>query len=113
MKKSEIKFNIELDEENLPEKIFWSATDAPMVGLEETKAITISLWDGNSKDTMRIDLWTKEMPVDEMKKFYIDTIAGLAASLRTSTGDNVMSDQIEVLCDNLVRHVKNSNQQNS
>jgi gliding motility-associated protein GldC len=30
----------------------------------------LSVWDSKSKESMRIDLWTKEMPVDEMKIFH-------------------------------------------
>jgi hypothetical protein len=30
----------------------------------------LSVWDSKEKESMRIDLWTKEMPVDEMKIFF-------------------------------------------
>jgi uncharacterized protein YeaO (DUF488 family) len=33
----------------------------------------MSVWDSKSKESMRIDLWTKEMPVDEMKIFFHQT----------------------------------------
>ncbi|MBX2843442.1 MAG: gliding motility protein GldC [Flammeovirgaceae bacterium] len=106
MKSSEIRFKIELDDENVPEKIFWQATDNASKGLEETKAINISIWDQKFRETLRIDLWSKEMPVDEMKKFYVDTIGGMANSLRTSTDDNFMADEMEKLCNTLVAHLK-------
>jgi gliding motility-associated protein GldC len=34
------------------------------------KAIMLSIWDSKVKESMRIDLWTKDMPVDEMKIFF-------------------------------------------
>ena len=101
MKKSEINFKIELDQNNVPEKILWDATDKPEVGFTESKAISLSLWDHQQMNTLRIDLWTKEMPVNEMKRFYIDCLGGVAQSLLTATGDEQMSNEINSLCDRL------------
>jgi gliding motility-associated protein GldC len=109
MKQSQIRFHVELDDNNLPEKIFWDATDSQVVGKPEAKAINISVWDHKTKETLRIDLWVKDMQVDEMKRFFIDTIGGMAETLRTATGDEFMATEMENLCDSLVQHVKNEN----
>ncbi len=109
MKTSEIRFRVELDSQNVPEKIFWDATDGPSIGLQEARAITISVWDHIQQDTLRIDLWGKEMTVDEMKRFYIDTIGGMAQSIRTSTNDEYMSKAMDELCEKLVKHLKEEN----
>ncbi|MDE0470476.1 MAG: gliding motility protein GldC [Ekhidna sp.] len=106
MKKSEIKFIVELDKENVPERIRWDADDKDQSGFSETKSVSVSLWDHKNKNTMRIDLWTKDMPVDEMKHFYIDCLGGLSQSILNATGDEYMSSQISGLCDRLVKHVK-------
>jgi gliding motility-associated protein GldC len=98
MKKSEINFKIELDEQNIPEDIVWNATDKPGDD-DHTKAISIAVWDDIEKNTMRLDLWTKDMPVFEMKKFYIDALGGLSQSLLTATGDEKMAQKINSLCD--------------
>jgi gliding motility-associated protein GldC len=111
MKSSEIRFKIELDDKNYPEKIFWNATDGSSKGMEESKAITLSIWDQSKKETLRIDLWGKDMPVDEMKRFYIDTIGGLANSIRTATNDEFMANEMEKLCDTLVKHVQEENKE--
>ncbi len=108
MKKSTIQFTVHLDDTNTPEKIEWDATDKPEPGLTETKSISISLWDHMQKNTMRIDLWAKDMPVDEMKRFYIDSIGGLAQSVLTSTGDERMSAEMNALCERLAQYVKES-----
>lgn len=107
MKKSAINFSIELDNNNVPEKIQWDATDKPDPGLTETKSISVALWDHKQKNTLRIDLWTKDMPVDEMKRFYIECLGGLAQSALSSTGDEFMASEINALCDRLVEHVRN------
>ena len=105
MKKSKINFTIELDEENIPEKISWEASDNPDLP-SETRAVTISLWDHSQLNTMRIDLWTKDMEIGDMKRFYIDCLGGMAQSLLSSTGDEAMSTEINNLCDRLVEHIK-------
>ena len=107
MKKSTINFDVHLDQKNVPEKIFWDATDKPAPGLSETKAISVALWDEQEKNTLRIDLWTKDMPVDEMKRFYIDCIGGIAQSILSSTGDEMMANETNALCERLVAHLRN------
>jgi gliding motility-associated protein GldC len=106
MKKSTINFTVELDANNVPDKILWDATDKPDATMSETKSISIALWDEKQKNTLRIDLWTKDMPVNEMKRFYVDCIGGLAQSMLTSTGDEVMANETNALCEKLVRHLK-------
>ena len=106
MKKSTIHFEVELDQQNIPNRILWDATDKPEAGLSETKSISLSLWDHKSKNTLRIDLWSKDMPVEEMKRFHIDCIGGLAQSILSSTGDEFMAAEINALCERLVEHIK-------
>ena len=106
MKKSTIQFEVELDNQNIPTRILWDATDKPEAGMTETKSISVSLWDHQSKNTLRIDLWSKDMPVEEMKRFHIDCIGGLAQSILSSTGDEFMANEINALCERLVQHLK-------
>ncbi len=109
MKQSEIKFTVELDKDSVPEKIYWDATDKGDDGLASTKSVSIALWDHLSKNTMRIDLWTKDMPVDEMKRFYIDCIGGLGQSILSATGDTFMADELNALCDKFIKHLQEEN----
>lgn len=106
MRKTTINFNIELDNNNVPEKIMWDATDKPEAGLSETKSISVALWDHKQKNTLRIDLWSKDMPVNEMKRFYVDCIGGLAQSVLSATGDEAMSSEMNALCERLVKHLE-------
>ena len=96
---------IGLDDEFIPETIEWEASDNADKGPTSTQAISLSVWDEKAMNTMRIDLWTKEMPVDQMKRFHIDCIGGFAQSILNSTGDEYMSSEIKKLCDVLVDHV--------
>ena len=110
MKKSEINFTVELDQENIPEKIFWQASDQPENLPTETKSIAISLWDHQQKNTLRIDLWSKDMPVTEMKRFYVDTIGGMAQSILNATGDSFIAGEMNALCEKLVAHLHKEHQ---
>lgn len=112
MRTTQINFTIELDQNNIPDKILWDASDKPDAAPVETKSISIALWDDTQKNTLRIDLWTKDMPVDQMKRFYIDCLGGLAQSILTSTGDEFMAAETHSLCDRLVNHIRAENTQN-
>ncbi|MEI7456607.1 MAG: gliding motility protein GldC [Nitrosomonadales bacterium] len=85
MKQSEIKFTVTLDDRNMPQKIDWSASDGGV--LSTSKAIMLSVWDAEEKNTLRIDLWTQEMMVDEMKQFYHQTLLSMADTLERATGE--------------------------
>ncbi|MFA0963507.1 gliding motility protein GldC [Roseivirga sp. BDSF3-8] len=106
MKRSEIKFEVELDDKRVPEKIFWQASESGITELTETKSVSISLWDHAAKNTMRIDLWAKDMEVRDMKRFYIDCLGGLAQSMLNATGDELMSQQTNELVEKLALHVE-------
>lgn len=90
MKKSEINIKLILDENNIPEKIEWMATDKGKE-IHQARAMNISFWDGLNRETLKIDLWTKEMTVDEMEMFYIDTIGSMSESLLSATSNTVLS----------------------
>ncbi|WP_016989702.1 gliding motility protein GldC [Flavobacterium sp. ACAM 123] len=96
--RSEIKFLVELDENRVPEKLLWSAKDGG-VDLEEAKAIMLSVWDSKSKESMRIDLWTKEMPVDEMKIFFHQTLVAMSDTFHRATGDEKMAETMKDFCE--------------
>jgi gliding motility-associated protein GldC len=98
MSKSEINFEVELDENDFPESIAWNATNKPG-DKESTQAVSIAVWDPTEKETMRIDLWTKDMPRDEMRGFYINALAGMAESVEAATGDAEMAKAMIELCE--------------
>ncbi len=95
---SEIKFEIELDSNRVPEKLFWTAEDGG-IAKEEAKAIMLSIWDSKAKETMRIDLWTKDMPVDEMKIFFHQTLVAMSDTFKRATDDEKMTNTMKDFCD--------------
>ena len=93
-KQSEITFTISLDENQVPEKIKWEAEGSDKEGENLSKAVMLALWDQDENNTLRIDLWTKDMMVDEMKKFSCQNIITLADSFERSTGESKLANEI-------------------
>ena len=58
-------------------------------------------------NTLKIDLWTKDMEINNMRRFYIDCIGGIGQSILNSTGDEYMSKEVDKLCDKLIEYLKN------
>jgi gliding motility-associated protein GldC len=98
LKTSEIKFDITLDENKIPESLNWTAKDGGIEN-QETKAIMLSVWDSKLKESLRIDLWTKDMPVDEMKIFFHQTLVAMADTFQRATTDDKMADTMRDFCD--------------
>ncbi|HLP12838.1 MAG TPA: gliding motility protein GldC [Flavobacteriales bacterium] len=95
--KSEININVTLDPNKVPEKIEWKATDLNK-GFEPVKGMLLSMWDANSQNSLRIDLWTKEMSVEEMKLFFHQTLVTMADTYERSTGDVRLSEDMRDFC---------------
>jgi len=90
---SEILFQIELDQNKIPEKIHWTARDGGIEN-EETKSVMLSIWDSKNKESLRTDLWTKDMPIDEMKLFFYQNFLDMATTFQRATADEKMADTI-------------------
>ncbi len=95
---SRIELNVELDENRVPEKIHWTAEDGG-ISNEEAKALMLAVWDAKTQETLRIDLWTKDMPVDEMKVFFHQTLVAMSDTFHRATQDDKMSATMKDFCD--------------
>ncbi|MBV6881280.1 gliding motility protein GldC [Epilithonimonas ginsengisoli] len=94
MRKTKITIDIELDENHVPEKMTWNAEDGGVQN-QETKAVMISVWDEKTSEALRIDLWTKDMPVDHMKRFYHQIIVSLGQTYLRATGEEDVAGWLE------------------
>ncbi|GGD15978.1 gliding motility protein GldC [Hyunsoonleella pacifica] len=95
---SKIELNVELDENRVPEKLFWTAQDGGITNAE-AKAMMLSVWDDKAKEMLRIDLWTKDMPVDDMKIFFHQTLVAMANTFNRATQDEKMTATMKDFCD--------------
>lgn len=98
MKKAEIKLTIELDDQNVPENITWESTDSQSKEALAVTAFNLSLWDHQYKNTLKIDLWTKEMPVDEMKRFFYEMLQTMGDSFLRATGEKEIVEDLRDYC---------------
>ena len=96
--KSKIELNVELDENRIPEHLSWSAEDGG-VNNEEAKALMLSVWDHRAKEALRIDLWTKDMPLDDMKVFFYQTLVAMSDTFKRATQDEKMTATMKDFCD--------------
>jgi gliding motility-associated protein GldC len=82
---SNITINVQTDENKVPDAINWNASDSVADQEQKAKAMMVSFWDGAEKTALRIDLWTKEMMVDEMADFFYQTFMTMADTYGRAT----------------------------
>lgn len=92
--KSKIEINVLLDENKVPEKIEWQTSDQPDEGFKEVKAMFVSLFDKDTLDTYKIDLWTKELQVMEMDRFVFQGLRSLADTYMKATNNQDMANDM-------------------
>ena len=96
--KKDILINVELDENKIPENIKWSAEGGGVTN-QDVKALILSTWDFDKKETLKIDLWTKDMPVEEMKLFFHQTLVTMSDTFMRATQDEKMTATMKDFCD--------------
>lgn len=106
LKESEIKFAIKLDENNVPESLEWEAEDNGETTRRATKALMTSIWDPEEKTTMRIDLWTKDMHMDEMKIFFHQSLVSMADTFERATGEKAITGDLRDYCMHFAEKMK-------
>lgn len=95
---SEIRLTVGLDENRVPEELNWSAEDGG-IDNEDAKAMMLSVWDSKNQESLKIDLWTKDMPVDEMKIFFHQTLVTMSDTFMKATQDEKMTATMKDFCD--------------
>jgi len=97
VKTSEINIKVGLNENNLPVAMKWSASDGG-VSDAGAKAFMLSIWDPAQNNTMKIDLWTKDLTIDEMKQFFHQTLLTMADTFEKATGEHLISEDLRDYC---------------
>ena len=93
--KSTITVEVQLDKDKVPENLLWTATDSTADMMQKAKAMMLAFWEGDDKSALRIDLWTKEMMVDEMADFYYQTFMGMADSFDRATHNHALVNDMK------------------
>lgn len=92
---STITIDITLDEKRVPQQINWQATESTADSTRAAKAMMLSFWDGADKSALRVDLWTKDMMVDEMADFFYQTFMTMADSFDRATHQQELVDDMK------------------
>lgn len=95
MQKSTITIDVLLDPNKIPEQINWEASDSNADMVQKAKAMCLAFWDGADKSALRIDLWTKDMMVDEMGDFYYQMLMSMADTFKRATQQEALSDELK------------------
>lgn len=95
MHQSTINVLIDLDEQKIPQNIKWSASDSTAQETQDARAMMLTLWDPTDKTALRIDLWTKEMMVDEMADFFYQNLMGMGDTYLRATQDKALAEEFK------------------
>src|SRR5258706_7925418 len=106
MTESSIHIRVGLDENKMPEAISWSTSDNSAENARQSKAFLLSLWDGSDKTALRIDLWTRDMMIDEMDDFFYQTLMGMADTYQRATRHEDIALELKQFAKNLYQKSK-------
>ncbi len=95
MSQSTITIGVNMDNGRIPESIEWKASDTTADNAQKAKAFMLSFWDGAEKTALRIDLWTKDMMVDEMADFFYQTLMTMADTYGRATNHADMVEDMK------------------
>jgi gliding motility-associated protein GldC len=88
-KSTQIAVDVTLDENHVPEKLNWHSSDNNEGG--ECQAALMSFWDAEQANSLKIDLWTKKMTVDDMNIFFHQNLLAMADTFNRATGNQELS----------------------
>jgi gliding motility-associated protein GldC len=94
-KESEITIKIGNDENHNPQFIQWMATDSGIPDFRESKAMFLSFWDVKENNSMRIDLWNKDLMVEEMYYFVYQNIISMSETMAKATSDKELAEDMQ------------------
>jgi gliding motility-associated protein GldC len=95
MQNSTITIDVQLDHQKVPQQISWRASDSTADRAQRAKAMMVSFWDGVDKTALRIDLWTKDMMVDEMADFFYQTITTMGDTYERATQNKELAVEMK------------------
>jgi len=91
---AEIKLTVELDANNVATRIVWQAAEAPGGEPAKCQSVMLSLWDTEKQTTAAIDLWTRDMTVDDMNAFFHQVLHKMADTYLRATKNEPVAQSI-------------------
>ncbi len=105
-KNSQIELHIELDDNNIPESISWQSNDQVVPVKQEAKAMLLAFWDKQSRNGMSIDLWTKEMTVEEMNIFVFQTLMTMSDTFERATRNSAQAVALKNFANEFFKNIQ-------
>ena len=91
MRQTQITINVELDENHVPEKMMETLKDGGVKIKRNQSHHDFSLG-RKTMEALHIDLWTKDMPVDQMKMFLHQIFVSWSYLSKSNWRDDVMKN---------------------
>ena len=92
---NKIHLTIDLDDNKVPIRIQWEAPDSGKTEKKDCSSLMLSIWDNKDKVTLGIDLWTKDMMVEDMNVHVHQTLLKMADTYLRATKDSEATKLIE------------------
>ena len=90
-KKEQLTIDVLMDDNLIPESIEWKSSQENKPS-QTASAALIYFWDAKKNETFNLDLWTKEMSVEEMNKMMFQTLMTLANTYERATSEDQMAN---------------------
>lgn len=104
MANNKIQIEVKTDENHIPVEINWSAENEK-IEKRTAKAMALAMWDEKNAALMNMDLWTKDMNVEEMRHFVCQTMMTLADTFERATSDKAHAEAIRGFTTELAKRV--------
>ena len=104
MAENKIHIEVKTDENQIPVEINWSAENEN-IKQRTAKAMALAMWDEKNTALMNMDLWTKDMNVEEMRHFICQTMMTLADTFERATSDKAHAEAIRGFTTELAKRV--------
>jgi gliding motility-associated protein GldC len=96
VRNEQITIDFGFNKDNMPVEIKWKSSDAPpSVPKQDSKAMLLSFMDRATKDTLKMDLWTVDMQVDEMDRLVFNTLKSLADTYFRASNNKALAEQMQ------------------
>ena len=98
----DIQIRVQSDNDGV-ESIAWRADDSEHPAFQDAHAFILALWDASNQEALRIDLWTKELTVDDMNDFFFRTLMTMADTYKSATQNNILAADMKIFAQDFAR----------
>ena len=94
LRTAEIKLTVDLDNDDVPTRIEWEASEGQDNGPVSCKSMMLSVWDSENKTAAAIDLWVRDTTIDDMNLYFYQVFHKMADTYFRATKNTDMAKSI-------------------